>query len=99
MLLTVVSVIVTFVGIIIAVAAIWGFQTLRSMAESKAIETSKLGSEAFLKSDEFQGIVDAQIRTAIQSSARDAVQDALAPLIVRNEDGAEDGNGDQEWVD
>ncbi len=98
-LLTVVSVIVTFIGIIIAIAAIWGIQTLRTLAETKAVETSKLGSEAFLKSEEFKQIVEAQIRDSIQLSARDAVQDALAPLIVRSEDGTDDGNGDEEWVD
>ncbi|QWC55802.1 hypothetical protein F7D01_00710 [Erythrobacter sp. 3-20A1M] len=98
-LLTVVSVIVTFVGIIIAIAAIWGFQTLKTMAEEKAVETSKLGSEAFLKSPEFQTIINTRIQTAIEASARDAVQDALAPLIVRNDDGASEGNGEQEWVD
>lgn len=98
-LLTVVSLIVTFIGIIIAIAAIWGFQTLKAMAEAKAVETSRTGSENFLKSEEFQSIVDRQIQASIQASARDAVQDALAPLIVKTEDGANEGNGDQEWVD
>ena len=98
-LLAVVSIMVTFIGIIIAVAAIWGFQTLKSMAEAKAVETSKLGSETFLKSDEFQGTLKSEIQAAIQSSARDAVQDALAPLIVKNDDGVEHQGGDEEWVD
>lgn len=98
-LLTVVSVIVTFVGIIIAVAAIWGFQTLKSMAEEKAVETSRTGSAAYLKSDAFKADLKAEIQEAIQSAAREAVQDALTPALLKAETAPEHQVKDEKWRD
>ena len=98
-LLSTLSVIVTFVGIIIAVAAIWGFQTLRNMAEEKAIETSKLGSAAYLSSDEFKASLNTAIEGAIQSAARDAVQDALTPAVLKSDVAPEHQVKDEAWRD
>jgi len=98
-LLTAVSVIVTFIGFIVAVAAIWGFQTLKAMAEEKAIETSKLGSSAYLKSDEFKADLAVQIGATMQTTAREAVQDALASVIVPADVAPEHQVGDEEWHD
>jgi hypothetical protein len=98
-LLTAVSVIVTFIGFIVAVAAIWGFQTLKGMAEEKAIETSRLGSATYLKSDEFKADLAEQIGVAMQTSAREAVQDALASVIVPADAAPEHQAGDEEWHD
>ena len=82
-LLSVVSIMVTFIGIMVAVAAIWGFQTLRTMAEQKAAETSKSWSDTYLSSDPFRVRADEAIKARIEANARDAVQDALAPVILR----------------
>jgi uncharacterized membrane protein YuzA (DUF378 family) len=98
-LLSTVSVIVTFIGIIVAVAAIWGFQTLKGMAEDKAIEASKIGSAAYLQSEEFKASLNLEIHGAIQSAARDAVQDALTSVIVPAATAPEHHVGDEEWHD
>ena len=97
-LLSVVSIIVTFVGIIVAVAAIWGFQTLKAMAEEKAIEVSKTGSAKYLHSDEFAASIRAQVDVEFTKRAQEAVQDALAPVIVPA-DMPDHQAGDQPWQD
>lgn len=98
-LLTVVSLIVTFIGFIVAVAAIWGFQTLRGIAEQMAVETSKSGSDSYLNSDTFTSKVDAAILDAMESRARDAVQDALSATIVSAEAAPEHQMRDELWRD
>lgn len=98
-LLSVVSLIVTFIGFIVAVAAIWGFQTLRSAAEKLAVETSKSGSEGYLNSDEFKARVDAALLTLMETRARDAVQDALGTSILSARSAPEHQGEDEEWRD
>ncbi|WP_375271104.1 hypothetical protein [Sphingomonas sp.] len=98
-LLSVVSLIVTFIGFIVAVAAIWGFQTLRGMAEQTAVETSKLGSESYLASGGFKKIVDTAISQAMEARARDAVQDALGTSVLRADAAPEHQQGDEAWQD
>ena len=98
-LLTVVSLIVTFIGFIVAVAAIWGFQTLRSIAEQISVETSKSGSDSYFNSEKFTQRVDAAITAAMESRARDAVQDALGASIVKSDAAPEHQVRDEEWRD
>jgi hypothetical protein len=98
-LLSVVSLIVTFIGFIVAVAAIWGYQTLRSMAEKLAIETSKTGSEVYLSSESFKHQVDAAITVAMEARARDAVQDVLGTSILGANAAPEHQARDEEWRD
>lgn len=98
-LLSVVSLIVTFIGFIVAVAAIWGYQTLRSMAEKLAIETSKSGSELYLSSEAFKHRVDAAITIAMEARARDAVQDVLGTSVLGSDVGPEHQVRDEEWRD
>ena len=98
-LLSVVSLIVTFIGFIVAVAAIWGFQTLRGIAEKLAVETSKSGSDNYLSSEQFAQRVDIAIATAMETRARDAVQDALGASIVRADAAPEHQVRDEEWRD
>lgn len=98
-LLTVVSLIVTFIGFIVAVAAIWGFQTLRGIAEQLAIETSKSGSDNYFSSERFKEQVDAAIAAGMQAQARDAVQDALRASIVTSDAAPEHQMRDEEWRD
>lgn len=98
-LLTVVSLIVTFIGFIVAVAAIWGFQTLRGIAEQLAIETSKSGSDNYLSSEKFKEQVDAAIAAGMEARARDAVQDVLGASIVRSDVAPEHQMRDEEWRD
>jgi hypothetical protein len=97
--LSVVSIIVTFVGIIVAVAAIWGFQTLKAMAEEKAIEASKAGSAEYLGSDDFKASVKLEIQSAIDAAAKEAVQNALQPVVLAADAAPEHQAGDQKWVD
>jgi hypothetical protein len=97
--LSVVAIIVTFIGIIVAVAAIWGFQSLKVMAEEKAIETSKVGSAAYLQSGEFKADLRTQIEAAIQNAAKEAVQDALTPMLLKADVAPEFQVEDQEWRD
>ncbi len=98
-LLSVVSLIVTFIGFIVAVAAIWGFQTLRGMAEKMAVETSKLGSETYLNSEKFKASVDAAITIAMEAQARDAVQSALGTSILGSDAAPEHQVRDEAWRD
>jgi hypothetical protein len=98
-LLTVVSLIVTFIGFIVAVAAIWGFQTLRNIAEQISLETSKTGSDSYFKSEKFTERVDAAITAAMESRARDAVQDALGASILKSDAAPEHQVRDEEWRD
>ena len=98
-LLSAVSLIVTFIGFIVALAAIWGYQTLRGLAEKLAIETSKTGSESYLSSDEFKRNVDAAIATAMETRARDAVQDVLGTSILGANAAPEHQVRDEEWRD
>lgn len=98
-LLSVVSLMVTFIGFIVAVAAIWGYQTLRGLAEKLAIETSQIGSQSYLKSDEFKRNVDAAITIAMETRARDAVQDVLGTSILGANVAPEHQARDEEWRD
>jgi hypothetical protein len=98
-LLTTVSLIVTFIGVIVAVAAIWGFQTLRTIAEQISVETSQRGSDNFFQSESFTQRVDAAITTAMQARARDAVQDALGASLVKSDAAPEHQVRDEEWRD
>lgn len=98
-LLSVVSLIVTFIGFIVALAAIWGFQTLRGIAEQMAVETSKSGSDNYLSSEQFADRINAAITAAMESRARDAVQDALGASIVRADAAPEHQMRDEEWRD
>lgn len=98
-LLSVVSVILTFIGLIIAVAAIWGFQTIRGMAEAKAIETSKLGSAEYLKSMAFKADLKGHIDEAIRLAAKEAIQDALTTTVLRADTAPEHHTKDEAWRD
>ncbi|MBB3938237.1 hypothetical protein [Aureimonas phyllosphaerae] len=98
-LLSVVSIIVTFIGIIVAIAAIWGYQTIRSLAEEKAIEASQLGSAQYLASSEFKADLKAQIEDAIRTAAREAVQDELTTSVLRSDVAPEHQAREEEWRD
>lgn len=98
-LLTVVSLIVTFIGFIVAVAAIWGFQTLRGIAEQVSVEASKSGSDSYFSSEGFTQRVDAAITQVMEARARDAVQDALGASIVASDAAPEHQMRDEEWRD
>jgi len=98
-LLTVVSIIVTFIGIIIAVGAIWGYQSLRGIAEQKAEETSKLGSDVYLQSDAFKVRVDAALQARLEVQAKEAVQNALGPAVLSADSAPEFQQDDREWHD
>lgn len=98
-LLSVVSLIVTFIGFIVAVAAIWGFQTLRTIAEQISVETSKSGSDNYFNSEKFAERVDRAITTAMEIRARDAVQDALGTSILKSDAAPEHQMRDEEWRD
>lgn len=98
-LLSAVSLIVTFIGFIVAVAAIWGFQTIRGIAEQMAVETSKSGSDSYLSSEKFKESVDVAITAAMEARARDAVQDALSGSIVTADAAPEHQMRDEEWRD
>lgn len=98
-LLSTVSIIVTFLGIIVALAAIWGYQTLRRLAEEKAVETSNQAIGLHLKSDAFTAVIDETIRERMAASAREAVQDALNPVLLRGDAAPEHREGDVKWHD
>ncbi|RYY22858.1 MAG: hypothetical protein EOP62_21950 [Sphingomonadales bacterium] len=98
-LLSVVALIVTFIGFIVAVAAIWGFQTLRGIAEQAAVETSKSGSDTYLSSEQFNQRMDAAISASMEARARDAVQNALGASIVSADASPEHQVRDEEWRD
>lgn len=98
-LLSVVSLIVTFIGFLVAVAAIWGFQTLRGMAEKLAVETSQTGSDTYLNSEAFGQRIDAALTLAMELRARDAVQDALGASILTSDAAPEHQGQDEEWHD
>lgn len=98
-LLSVVSIIVTFIGIIVALAAIWGYQTIKSMAEEKAVQTSSVAINAHLGSDAFSTKVDEAIRARMDAVAKDVVQDTLNPLILRSDAAPEFQVKDEEWRD
>lgn len=98
-LLTVVSIIVTFIGIIIAVGAIWGYQSLRGIAEQKAEETSRAGCDAYLSSELFNLRVDAALQSRLEFQAKEAVQNALAPVVLPSSTAPEFQQGEDEWRD
>lgn len=81
-LLSVVSIVVTFIGIIVAVAAIWGYQSIRAIAEQKAEETSRAGCDDYLKSESFQATVGAAIREQIENEVRSAFQTDLGASVL-----------------
>lgn len=88
-LLTVVTVALTFIGLIVAGAAIWGYQSIRSIAERKAEETSRSGVDDYLHSEHFKSGLDVAIRERLDAEAKTAVQDALAPAVVRSDQAPE----------
>jgi uncharacterized membrane protein YidH (DUF202 family) len=98
-MLTTVGVIVTFIGIIVAVAAIWGYQSITSIAEKKAEETSKAGSDVYLQSAAFQTRLDAVILERMENIRKESVQTELgASVLVSDASGAPD-EGDKQWQD
>ncbi|RWO40242.1 MAG: hypothetical protein EOS12_25345 [Mesorhizobium sp.] len=110
-LLTTVTVVLAFIGVIVAGAAIWGYQSIKSIAEEKAEATSKAGCDDYLKSAEFREQVDQAIRQRLAAEAKEAVQDALGPAVLKADAAPEfqepvvadpqagEGKGDQKWRD
>lgn len=98
-LLTVVSIIVTAIGIIIAIAAIWGYQSLKGVAEQKAEEISRLNCDIYLQSDDFRARVDVALKTRLENEAKEAVQNALSPVVLASDAAPEFQQGDSEWHD
>lgn len=108
-LLTVVTVVLAFIGVIVAGAAIWGYQSLKSIAEEKAVKTSQAGCDQYLKSPEFRTQIEAAIREKLEAEAKEAIQNALAPAVLQADTApefnaapagdADAKKGDEAWRD
>jgi len=98
-LLTTVGVIVAFIGMIIAIGAIWGYQSIRSIAERKAVEASNEGMNRHLQAEDFLGRVDALIKDRMESVVQAAVQTALGPTVLPTDPAPPKTEGDTQWQD
>jgi hypothetical protein len=112
-LLTAVTVVLAFIGFIVGGAAIWGYQSIRAIAEEKAEKISAAGCNSYLNSQDFFSKIDTAIRDRLESEAKNAVQNALAPVVlsadsspefqepIQPEENGEGGTtrGDQKWQD
>jgi len=98
-LLTTVGVIVAFIGIIVAVGAIWGYQSIKGIAEQKAAEASHEGLNTHLNSKDFLGRMDVIIKERMESVVQAAVQTALGPSVLPTEPPSPTNGGDTQWQD
>jgi hypothetical protein len=112
-LLTAVTVVLAFIGFIVAGAAIWGYQSIKAIAEERAEKISAAGCDTYLKSRDFLDQVDVAIRDRLETEAKNAVQNALSPIIVTADSSPQyqeaartdqlpetkDQQGDQAWRD
>lgn len=91
-LLSIVTVALTVLGIIIAIAAFWSYQKITEAAEQRA----EGASERFLASESFLARLDVHILERLKNERQNQVQ---SNLDVSQEGGNGDGDGDKPWVD
>jgi len=91
-LLAIVTVALTVLGIIIAVAAFWSYQKITEAAEQRA----EGASERFLLSEAFLTRLDVHIIERLKNERQNQVQ---PNLDVQEPDGGETGATDEPWVD
>jgi len=91
-LLSIVTVALTVLGIIIAIAAFWSYQKITEAAEQRA----EGASERFLTSEAFLTRLDIHIVERLRNERQSQVQ---PNLDVSEPDGGGAGGKDEPWVD
>lgn len=94
-LLAIVTVALTVLGIIIAIAAFWGYQKITEAAVEKAEKASAMATDTFLGSTIFQTRLELLISEQMRNIRRDQIEPSL-DVSSGQEDGAP---GDQPWED
>jgi hypothetical protein len=88
-LLTTVTVVIAVLGVLLALAAIWGWQKITEEASKDAIKAT----QEYLRSDEFYGIVAAIVGDRL----KDDMQSILRSRVVTANERTENINPDEPW--
>ena len=78
-LLTVVTIILAFIGLVVGIAAVWGWQTISKGAAREAAKVSAEQTDAHLQSESFQGALKVLIAEQLEKMKKAEVQ---AEVIV-----------------
>jgi hypothetical protein len=98
-LLSVVAIIVTFIGLFVAVGAIWGYQAIRGIAEHRAEEAAISSSQIHLGSEAFKADLLIAIREQMENEVRGMVQTAISGQRSDPVAASVPQQGDQQWRD
>ncbi len=80
-LLTVVTVVLAFIGIVVAFAAIWGWQTISQGAARRAAEVAQGATDTHLQSEDFQAKLKVLVEEQVENIKRAAVQKQITPAV------------------
>lgn len=104
-LLTVVTVVLTFIGLVVALAAIWGWQTISQGAAREAAKASASQTDDHLQSETFKAGLKLLVIEQIENMKKSSVQDDVV-VDVRGQGtpsldiaALADTEGDEVWKD
>lgn len=92
LLLAVVTVALTVLGIIIALAALWGYQQITQAAANRAAQASDI----YFESTTFIARLDLLISERMKNARKDEIEPSLD---VSNDGAPKDGGADEVWTD
>lgn len=100
-LLTVVTVVLTFIGLVVALAAIWGWQTISQGAATEAAKASASQTDHHLQSDTFKAGLKLLIMEQMENMKKSSVQDDVVVDVGALEAAALnfDSEHDEVWED
>lgn len=84
-LLTVVTIVLAFLGLAVALAAIWGWQTISQGAARRAAEVATDKTDAHLQSDDFQAKLKVLVEEQVENIKRAAAQQRITAEGVPND--------------
>ena len=97
-LLTVVTVVLTFIGLAVALAAIWGWQTISQGAASQAAKGATDRVDSYLEDEAFKSKLAILIKEQYENMQKADVQDVV--IAEQSVTAAPDGStADEEWND
>lgn len=81
-LLTVVTIVLTFIGLVVALAAIFGWQTISQGATRRASEVAQGATDTHLRSDDFQSKLKVLVEEQVENIKKAAAQQQITPETV-----------------
>ncbi|MDX8358572.1 hypothetical protein [Sphingopyxis terrae] len=98
-LLTVVTIVLAFIGLAVALAAIWGWQTISQGAAAKAMQAAQSKVDTYIESDVFKERLAISLREQYENMEKTKAQDAVVAEEQNDGPQVAVGAGDEAWTD